>query len=426
MDDLWVVLPHLGPGGAQKVGLLAAGHFAAQGLKVRVLTLYPDHPVHHRLPAGIVHSDIGAEKITPIDISDRSLLARGRRFCRANLIKLRRHSINPLLWLLWPLIERRSWPGRQSRLQRLLHEGLSWSRDYRLKRLRDLFAEERPRRVLALLSRTNIVCCYAAWDLPIHVVVSERNDPRRQKLRGLWPLLRRVYYRRADVVTANTEGVLEALRQLGTWQRLELLPNPLPAGTGDPADAVAASPRQHEVLTVARLVPQKGLDLLIRAMGRLRDDPRFSTWRLVLVGDGPERQALAAVAEREGISERVSFEGFQPNPGRYLARASVFVLPSRYEGMPNALLEAMAAALPVIVTDASPGPLEVVESDVTGLVVPRENVEALAAALVRLLADAELRQQLGKAAAERLRSLSWDVVEPHWRSVLALPPAPEP
>lgn len=423
MDDLWVVLPHLGPGGAQKVGLLAAGHFAAQGLKVRVLTLNHDHPVLHHLPPGITHSDIGPDP-TLIDICDRSLQARGRRFCRAQLIKLRRWGISALLWLLWPWIEQRAWPGRSSISQRVLQAGMIWTHGYRLRMLRELFARERPQRVLALLSRTNIVCCYAAWDLPIHVVVSERNDPWRQKLRGLWPRLRRVYYRRADVVTANTEGVLEALRQLGTWQRLELLPNPLPAGTGDPADAVAEGPRQREVLAVARLVPQKGLDLLIRAWGRLRDDPRFHDWRLVLVGDGPERQALAALAAREGVSERVRFEGFQPNPGRYLARASIFVLPSRYEGMPNALLEAMAAALPVVVTDASPGPLEMVDPELTGLVVPRENVEALAASLARLLADPELRQRLGTAAAELLHSLSWEVVESHWRSVLALPALP--
>ncbi|MFM7548613.1 MAG: glycosyltransferase, partial [Cyanobacteriota bacterium] len=94
------------------------------------------------------------------------------------------------------------------------------------------------------------------------------------------------------------------------------------------------------------------------------------------------------------------------------------------EGMPNALLEAMAAALPVVVTDASPGPLEMVDPELTGLVVPRENVEALAASLARLLADPELRQRLGTAAAERLHSLSWEVVDSHWRSVLALPALP--
>jgi glycosyltransferase involved in cell wall biosynthesis len=423
MDDLWVVLPHLGPGGAQKVGLLAAGHFAAQGLKVRVLTLYHEHPVLHHLPPGITHSDIGPDP-TQIDIRDRSLQARGRRFCRAQLIKLRRWGIFPLLWLLWPWIERRAWPGRPDvRSQRLLHAGMAWTHDYRLRRLRELFAAERPRRVLALLSRTNIVCCYAAWDLPIHVVVSERNDPRRQKLRGLYPRLRRVYYRRADVVTANTVGVLEALREIGRWRRLELLPNPLPAERDDPARAAAEGPRHRELLAVARLVHQKGLDLLIRALAELRLPPS-SDWCLVLVGDGPERQSLEELAVREGVADRVRFEGFQANPGLYLARASVFVLPSRHEGMPNALLEAMAAALPVVVSDASPGPLEMVEPEVTGLVVPSGDVSALAVALGRLIADAELRERLGSGAAERLRSLSWEVVEPHWRSVLALPPAP--
>lgn len=422
MDDLWVLLPHLGPGGAQKVGLLAAGHFAARGLRVRVVTLWHDHPILHPLPAGITHIDIGPDP-TLIDISDRSILARGRRFCRAQLIKMRRFCIVPLLWLLWPWIERTAWPGEPGRSQRLLDAGMDRINDYRLRRLREMFATERPRRVLALLSRTNIACCYAAWYLPIHVVVSERNDPRRQQLRGLWPRLRRVYYRRADVVTANTAGVLEALQELGPWRRLELLPNPLPSGTGRPALAAAGALRRMELLTVARLVHQKGLDLLIRAFAKLREPP-FCDWRLVLVGDGPERKALIALAEHEGVGDRVAFEGYQADPSQYLARASVFVLPSRHEGMPNALLEAMAATLPVVVTDASPGPLEVVDPDQTGLVVPRENVEALATALGRLMVDPELRERLGTAAAQRLRSLSWEVVEPHWRSVLALPPRP--
>jgi glycosyltransferase involved in cell wall biosynthesis len=118
----------------------------------------------------------------------------------------------------------------------------------------------------------------------------------------------------------------------------------------------------------------------------------------------------------------VVFEGFQTDPVRFMARASVFVLPSRFEGMPNALLEAMAAGLPVVVSDASPGPLEMVDPGVHGLVVPSENVEALAEALGRLMVDSELRERLGRAARQRLRSLDWDVVEPHWRSVLALPP----
>ena len=89
--------------------------------------------------------------------------------------------------------------------------------------------------------------------------------------------------------------------------------------------------------------------------------------------------------------------------------------------MPNALLEAMAAGLPAVVTDASPGPLEMVSDGVNGLVVPTENHLALAKALQQLIEDGRLRHRLGDAAREKLHSLDWSMVEPHWRSVLALP-----
>ncbi|MFM9047372.1 MAG: glycosyltransferase, partial [Cyanobium sp.] len=304
----------------------------------------------------------------------------------------------------------------------LLHAGMGRIGGYPLRKLRVLLATERPRRVLALLTRTNILCFNAAWDLPIHLVVSERNDPQLQQLRGLWPRLRQVHYRRADVVTANTEGVLSALRGMGRWRRLELLPNPLAKGLG-PKEQAFTVERKHELLAVARLVHQKGLDLLIQAFARQRE-PAQQGWRLVLVGDGPERHNLEELALREGVADRVVFEGFQANPSSYMARGSIFVLYSRFEGMPNALLEAMAAGLPVIVSDASPGPLEMVEHGVHGLVVPTDDVDALAMALSRLMADPVLRQRLGEASRARLRSLEWPQVEPLWRSVLALPTAP--
>jgi len=171
---------------------------------------------------------------------------------------------------------------------------------------------------------------------------------------------------------------------------------------------------------VARLVPQKGLDLLIRAFASL-PEPVRAGWRLVLVGDGPEGNTLQSLAQQHGISVQVVFEGFQSDPLRYMQRASIFALPSRFEGMPNALLEAMAAGLPSVVSDASPGPLEMVSDGCQGLVVPNENVKAFAEALQQLMGDQALRERMGAEARTTLRALDWDVVEPHWRSVLALP-----
>ena len=338
MDDLWVVLPHLGAGGAQKVGLLAAEHFAAQGFKVRVLSLRPEHPVKHRLPNNVsmLNMDPDPKSLHPWlrDVENRSWPARGRRFSVAQLIKVRRWILRFVtvvllrgIQLALPWFDDRLHPGRSGLATALLSCCMDSVGGLRYARLRELLVEQRPGRVLALLSKTNILCCAAAWDLPIHLVVSERNDPQRQQMDRLWRWLRCVYYRRADVVTANTEGVLEALQAMGDWRRLELLPNPLPAGVLH-EDVEPVQALQQEILAVARLVPQKGLDLLIRAFASL--DPLLRAgWRVTLVGDGPERDRLQRLAQDLAIDDVVVFEGFRSDPFSFMQRASIFALPSR-------------------------------------------------------------------------------------------------
>ena len=417
MDDLWVVLPHIGAGGAQKVGLLAAEHFAAQGFKVRVLSLRHGHPIKHAIPDGVELLDLGPD----VEVSgNRSLIEWGCRFTTAQLIKLCRFLTLAGLQLTWRWWEHKVQPDADAWVTRLLAWCMEGLGGLRYRRLRALLQQQRPKRVLALLTKTNILCSAAVWDLPIHLVVSERNDPRLQSIDRLWSRLRCVYYRRADVVTANTEGVLEALQAMGPWQRLALLPNPLPTALTLQDSHEPPVDREAEVLAVARLVPQKGLDVLIRAFASLPESVRDG-WSLTLVGDGPELATLQALASDAGLRDLVHFEGFRSDPLVFMRRASIFALPSRFEGMPNALLEAMAAGLPSVVTDASPGPLEMVCNGHQGLVVPTDDVSAFAAALQKLMLDGDLRNRCGVAARTTLRALDWDVVESHWRSVLALP-----
>ncbi len=423
MDDLWVVLPHLGAGGAQKVGLLAAEHFAAEGFQVRVLSLRHGHPVKHSIPAGVEVFDLGPDEVVMHpwlrDGWNRSLGARCRRFSLAQVLKLQRMALHVAIAVTWPLIERQMHPRNHAWATRLLRLGMPRLAGYRYERLCQLMEEQRPKRVLALLTKTNVLCCAAAWDQTVHLVVSERNDPRRQSLDTLWSRLRRVYYRRADVVTANTQGVIEALETMGEWQRLELLPNPLP-GTLSRTNEVFLPDREPQILAVARLVPQKGLDLLLQAFAAIPAQCRKG-WSLMLVGDGPERDALQMQARELGIDQSVTFAGFRSDPLTFMKRAAIFALPSRFEGMPNALLEAMAAGLPSVVSDASPGPLEMVTHGEHGLVVPRDDWRELSQALEQLMLNPMLRAHQGAAAQEKLCSLDWSVVEPHWRSVLALP-----
>ncbi len=169
-------------------------------------------------------------------------------------------------------------------------------------------------------------------------------------------------------------------------------------------------------VTVPRLVEQKGLDVLLKAAARAFE--QLPDWRLAIVGDGPLRDELEALAGELGIASRVDWFGHVDNPVPYLRAAQAFVLTSRFEGSPNALLEAMACGLPAVVSDASPGPLELIGEEHAGLIVPVEDVEATAAAMVRLGTDEALRARLGEAALERTQIHQLDQAMQVWLELL--------
>jgi glycosyltransferase involved in cell wall biosynthesis len=149
------------------------------------------------------------------------------------------------------------------------------------------------------------------------------------------------------------------------------------------------------ILTVAALIPRKGVDTLIAALARLRSAP---TATLVVCGEGYARDSLLAMCRELGVTDRVRFCGWigRDEIPRYFAACDVFVLASRLEASGNVLLEAMASGRPVITTDSG-GPPEYVRAGETGYVVEPGNVSSLAERLDRLLSDAALREGMGKA-----------------------------
>lgn len=174
-------------------------------------------------------------------------------------------------------------------------------------------------------------------------------------------------------------------------QRLHFIPNAVDVARFTRAEV--ADPRVMRVVFVGRHVPVKSLDVLLRAWSLLRLPNRA---RLVLAGDGPEHKALRGLAEELGIAGSVEFPGMVRNVPELLAGASLYVQASRSEGLPNSVLEAMAAALPVVATRIS-GHEDVVRDGESGLLVPVGEPQALADALQRLFDDPALRRRLGDA-----------------------------
>jgi glycosyltransferase involved in cell wall biosynthesis len=138
----------------------------------------------------------------------------------------------------------------------------------------------------------------------------------------------------------------------------------------------------------------------------------------VIFGVGKERENLEAQGKASGLGNAVRFPGRIKNPYAVFRKAGLYVSSSRYEGFPNALCEAMACGLPVIATDCPSGPREIITDGVDGLLVPNEDVDALAAAMIRMMGDEALRRGLGTEAAKITERFGVDAVMRRWEAVL--------
>jgi glycosyltransferase involved in cell wall biosynthesis len=251
-------------------------------------------------------------------------------------------------------------------------------------RFRRALGSYSPRVVLTWMNRATVLCPRGDF---VHVA----------RLGGYYDVK---YYRRCDHLIGNTRDIVAYLRREG-WpaERTHYLPNFVAADRVPPVSRRSLDTPDDAPLALAlgRLHVNKAFDVLLAALAQV---PRLHLW---LAGEGELRSALQRQAEHLGLGPRLRFLGWRQDSAALLAAADFLVCPSRREPLGNVVIEAWAAGKPVLAA-ASEGPQALIRDEETGLLVPIDDADALAAAMRRLVEDAALRDRLaaaGRAAHDR-------------------------
>lgn len=299
----------------------------------------------------------------------------------------------------------------------------------RIRALRRALAASRPDAVISFIAESNVRVLIAAAGLRVPVIVSERTFLNGHHMRGIWRKLRRWSYPRAAAIVAQTRRCATELEAVVS-RRVDVIANPVSIGPA--RNGVASAPdstaraahdgSRHTLLAVGRLSPEKGFDLLIDAFAQVAE--RHRDWNLLILGEGPLRADLVQAIAMHGLGGRISMPGFDAQIRHAMRRSDLFVLSSRYEGFPNALLEAMVEGLACVSFDCDAGPRELIEHRKNGWLVPAGDATALAAALDALMRDADLRAQLGRRARDVGTAYSLATILDQWNALVTsvLPP----
>jgi len=249
----------------------------------------------------------------------------------------------------------------------------------------------RPQTILATMGHLNMVLLSVNYFFPgnTKLLVREASMPtalfKGGKSIKLWEWMYRNLYKRADKVICSSDAMVKDLVENFGVPREKLLRiyNPVDADRvlqmANAGDCPYGKGGPH-LVAVGRLSREKGCDVLINAMPLILR--RFPDAQLFILGEGPLEAELKEQAQTLGLKEKVVFLGFQANPWLYLKHANAFILPSRFEGLPNVLLEALALGTPVVVSDCPGGIREIRDSVGNMAVVPPEDPGALAEAII--------------------------------------------
>ncbi len=405
--DVLVVSRLLEGGGAERQAKLLAQHLAAEGRKVGVLAF-------RRAETETLDSAVRLLLPSDVDTPTR-LIARGRRLRERIFARLAPGALR---------LSRRLWSAGAPTWAMRLADSIAcrlalWTFASGGRVIKRAVEATGARTVIAFLPSMYGAATAGLWSSNTRLVATYRNDPTKFVVKLHWREMQHLVARRADVFGANTAG---AARWIHEQHRPDRQASPVvtPNILGRLPSAVA--PRASRFIVIARLVGVKRVDQAIDAFAEIAGS--LPDWQMLIAGDGPDREALNDRVGSKGLERQCRLLG-EVDVEPLLSAGGVLVHPSVMDGTPNAIMEAMAHGLPCIITDGSPGPVELVVGSVGtgtvtpgGLVVSAEDVTGLAAGMLELAQETGLRESLSQAARQRAENLTWDAQRTSWSAIL--------
>lgn len=280
----------------------------------------------------------------------------------------------------------------------------------RINKLKRIWKQIAPDVIVSFIKKNNFMALASAKPLGIPVLVSVRSAPEREYAGKLYSALVRILFAFADGVIVQTKDAMSYFPGY-IRKKAVILPNSLNAAF---LKERYRGERRKEIVTVGRIDSNKNQKLLAETFLELTKD--YPEWRCILYGEGEGKAAIERLIHKSSAGNRVILPGRQDKIQDKIYKASIFVLPSNCEGMPNALIEAMALGLAVVSTDCPcGGPKDLIEDGENGILIPVGDKEALKKALRQLMESPEMRERLGRNAAKIQERLHPDTVNAMWR-----------
>ncbi len=282
----------------------------------------------------------------------------------------------------------------------------------RIKKLRKLCRSYRPDVLISFMQEPNFRAILSTIGLPVKTIVSVRNDPAREYAGRLGHLVGKYVLPMADGCVFQTEQAKQWFPKK-LQNKSTIIFNEVSTAF---FDTMRAKQPKH-IVAVGRLSEQKNHPMLIRAFARIAE--KYPEQNLLIYGEGDCRSKLQELIDELGLAKRIYLMGSTSQVANVLSTAAVFVLSSNYEGMPNALMEALAVGVPSISTDCPcGGPNALIEHEKNGLLIPLGDEKELVLSLDRLLSDASFAQRLGQAAQNSAERYMPKVVFESWKSYI--------